>query len=128
MTQEPRNGPQDHNPPSQLGIASPYLANGSPQCGEPNTQDALENRVVGGLAGGQNLLADTGPMEVGSGTGTSRLHGRVLVRRGGVILGLWCRSLEGGQVSLGEAEVMESNRSQQSLTGNLGNGVEVRVQ
>ncbi|MED6278458.1 hypothetical protein CHARACLAT_024021 [Characodon lateralis] len=47
---------------------------------------------------------------------------QVLVRRRGVILGLWCRSLEGGQVSLGEAEVMESSGCQQSLTGNLGNG------
>ncbi|MED6282034.1 hypothetical protein CHARACLAT_027846 [Characodon lateralis] len=61
------------------------------------------------------------PIEVGSGTGTFRLLGRVLVRRWGVIAGLWCRSLESGQVSLGEAEVMESNSCQQSLTGNLGN-------
>ncbi|MEQ2222313.1 hypothetical protein ILYODFUR_024907 [Ilyodon furcidens] len=48
---------------------------------------------------------------------------QMLVCRRGVIPGLWCRSLERGQVSLGEAEVMESNGCQQSLTGNLGNEV-----
>ncbi|MED6288337.1 hypothetical protein CHARACLAT_025555, partial [Characodon lateralis] len=41
------------------------------------------------------------------------------------LVSLWCCSLEGGQVSLGEAEVMESNDCHQSLTGNLGNGGEV---
>ncbi|KAK5608276.1 hypothetical protein CRENBAI_001694 [Crenichthys baileyi] len=37
------------------------------------------------------------------------------------LVSLWCRLLEGGQVSLGDAEVIQSNCCQQSLTGNLGN-------
>ncbi|MED6290115.1 hypothetical protein CHARACLAT_009783 [Characodon lateralis] len=61
-------------------------------------------------------------MKAGSGTGTSRLHGRVTdgVQK--------CRSLKGRQVSLGEAESMESNGCRQSLTGNLGKEGEVRIE
>ncbi|KAK5614911.1 hypothetical protein CRENBAI_009696, partial [Crenichthys baileyi] len=51
-----------------------------------------------------------GPVKTGSGTGTSRLHGRVTYRV------QRCRSLEGGRGSLEEAEGMESDYCQQSLT------------
>ncbi|MED6258821.1 hypothetical protein ATANTOWER_012822 [Ataeniobius toweri] len=81
----------------------------SAESAAPATQSRIKRKTM-----------STSPMKAGSGTGTSRLHGRVTdgVQR--------CRSLESGQVLLGEAESMESNGCQQSLTGNLGKEGEVR--